>query len=137
MKKKWSFAAVGAALLASPAFAHHSFAMFDQAREQTLEGTVREFQWTNPHAWVQLIVKGPDGKLVEWSIECASPNGLRRQGWRGDTIKPGDRVTAIVNPLKNGDPGGSLVSITLPDGRQLGRRVAQPSSETPANNPAR
>jgi hypothetical protein len=114
-----------------PADAHHSFAMFDQTKEHMLEGTVKEFQWTNPHAWVQIMVKGPDGKLVEWSIECASPNGLRRQGWRGDTIKAGDKVTAVVNPLKNGDPGGSLVAITLPDGKQLGRRGAPPPKEGP------
>lgn len=125
MKKRVGFAMFGA-LLVLPAYAHHSFAMFDQAKEQTLEGTVKEFQWTNPHAWVQLLVKGPDGKVVEWSIECASPNGLRRQGWRGNTIKAGDQVTAIINPLKSGEPGGSLVILTLPDGTQLGRRIPPP-----------
>ena len=112
--------------LALPASAHHSFAMFDSAKETTLEGTVKEFQWTNPHAWVQLLVAAPGGKTTEWSIECASPNALKRQGWRGTSIKAGDRVTAIIHPLKNGDPGGSLVILTLPDGSQLGRRGPPP-----------
>ena len=123
-------AAVMAVALALPAFAHHSFAMFDSAKETTLQGTVKEFQWTNPHAWVQLLVTGPDGKVTEWSIECASPNGLKRQGWRGNSIKSGDRVTAIIHPLKNGEPGGSLVILTLPDGTQLGRRGPPPKEGT-------
>lgn len=110
----------------APAYAHHSFAMFDSAVEKTLEGTVKEFQWTNPHAWVQLMVTAPDGKVTEWAIECASPNALKRQGWRGTTIKSGDRVTLVIHPLKNGDPGGSLVIVTLPDGKTLGRRGPPP-----------
>ncbi len=80
MNKTIRFGMAAALLVALPASAHHSFAMFDNAKEQTLEGTVKEFQWTNPHAWVQLMVKDAQGTLVEWSIECASPNGLRRQG---------------------------------------------------------
>jgi hypothetical protein len=112
--------------LALPAAAHHSFAMFDSAKETTLQGTVKEFQWTNPHAWVQLLVAGPDGKTTEWSIECASPNGLKRQGWRGSSIKAGDRITVVIHPLKSGEPGGSLVILTLPDGTQLGRRGPPP-----------
>jgi hypothetical protein len=119
-------AVVIALALALPASAHHSFAMFDSAKETTLQGTVKEFQWTNPHAWVQLLVSGPDGKMTEWSIECASPNALKRQGWRGTTIKSGDRVTVIIHPLKSGESGGSLVILTLPDGTQLGRRGPPP-----------
>ena len=122
MKIRFGLGLVAAMLVALPALAHHSFAMFDSEKEKTLEGTVKEFQWTNPHAWVQLLVTGPDGKVVEWSIECASPNGLKRQGWKGSTIKAGDRVTAIIHPLKSGEPGGSMMVITLPDGTQLGRR---------------
>jgi hypothetical protein len=124
-KTLWG-AAVVAVTLALPAAAHHSFAMFDSAKETTLQGTVKEVQWTNPHAWVQLLVAGPDGKTTEWSIECASPNALKRQGWRGTSIKSGDRVTVIIHPLKSGEPGGSLVILTLPDGSQLGRRGPPP-----------
>ena len=126
MKIRLCLGIAAAMLLALPAFAHHSFAMFDNEKEKTLEGVVKEFQWTNPHAWVQLMVKGADGKEVEWSIECASPNGLKRQGWRGNTIKAGDKVTAIIHPLKNGEPGGSMMVILLPDGTQLGRRGPPP-----------
>jgi hypothetical protein len=126
MKTRLAFGIAAALLLALPAFAHHSFAMFDNEKEKTLEGVVKEFQWTNPHAWVQIMVKGPDGKEVEWSIECASPNGLKRQGWRGNTIKAGDKVTAIIHPLKSGEPGGSMMVIVLPDGKELGRRGPPP-----------
>lgn len=127
MKRRIPVGAVVAMLsIALPAAAHHSFAMFDSAKEKTLEGTVKEFQWTNPHAWVQLMVPGADGKPTEWSIECASPNALKRQGWRGTTLKAGDRVTVIIHPLKSGEPGGSLVIVTLPDGGQLGRRGPPP-----------
>jgi hypothetical protein len=125
-RKTFALAGVTALALALPAYAHHSFAMFDAAKETTLQGTVKEFQWTNPHAWVQLLVPGPDGKATEWSIECASPNALKRQGWRGTTIKAGDRVTVVIHPLKSGEPGGSLVIVTLPDGTQLGRRGPPP-----------
>jgi Family of unknown function (DUF6152) len=135
MRSVWSVfgcAALAVAVVADrPADAHHSFAMFDNAKEQTLEGTVKEFQWTNPHAWIQLMVPGPDGKQVEWSIECSSPNGLKRQGWRANSIKAGDKVTAIIHPLKNGDAGGSLVIVTLPDGKTLGRRGPPPREEYP------
>jgi len=121
----WGAVALSVAL-ALPASAHHSFAMFDSTKETTLQGTVKEFQWTNPHAWVQLLVPGPEGKTTEWSIECASPNALKRQGWRGSSIKSGDRITVVIHPLKSGEPGGSLVVLTLPDGTQLGLRGPPP-----------
>lgn len=105
------------------AFAHHAFSMFDQSRTIELQGEIREFQWTNPHVWVQLLVTQPDGSVVEWSIEGSSPNGLRRQGWRSESLLPGMQVTVLTHPLKNGDPGGSLVNVTLADGTVLGRRV--------------
>lgn len=96
-------------------------------KEMTLEGVVKEFQWTHPHTWVQLLVTGPDGKVVEWSIEGASPNGLKRQGWRSDAIKSGDKVTAVIHRLRNGDPGGSLVTVTMPHDTVFGRRVPIPA----------
>ena len=126
MKKRMAWNVLGLMALSLPANAHHSFSMFDAAQEKTLQGTVKEFQWTNPHAWVQLMVTGPDGKITEWSIECASLNSLKREGWRGTAIKTGDRVSVVIHPLKNGEPGGSLVIVTLPDGKQLGRRGPPP-----------
>ena len=106
-------------LLAGQAQAHHSFSMFDTNREVTLEGTVREFQWTNPHAWVQLMVKDPGGKEVEWSIEGSSPNNLVRFGWKRTSLKAGDHVQAVIHPLKDGAIGGSLVKITV-NGQVIG-----------------
>ncbi|MGA0805486.1 MAG: DUF6152 family protein [Pseudohongiellaceae bacterium] len=110
-------------LLGGTSQAHHAFSMFDQSRTIELKGEIKEFQWTNPHVWVQLLVTQPDGQVIEWSIEGSSPNGLRRQGWRSDSLLPGMKVTLLTNPLKNGDPGGSLVNVTLEDGKVLGRRI--------------
>jgi hypothetical protein len=113
---------------AVPAFAHHSFAMFDQTKSMTLEGTVKEFQWTNPHSWVQLMVNDPaTGKEVEWSIEGTSPNALARQGWKRTSLKAGDKASIVIHPLKDGTTGGSLVSATV-NGVPVGQAVpaAQP-----------
>ena len=110
--------------VAGPALAHHAFAMFDTNREVTLDGTVKEFQWTNPHTWVQLLVKDSAGKEVEWSIEGSSPNNLARFGWTRTSLKAGDHVQAVVHPLKDGSIGGSLVKITV-NGQVVG--AAKPS----------
>jgi hypothetical protein len=109
------------ALSAGTAFAHHSFAMFDNAKEQTLEGTIKDFQWTNPHIWIQVNVKGADGKLTEWSIEGGSPNGLKRSGWSKKSMNAGDKVVMKIHPLKDGTSGGSFMSATV-NGQELGRR---------------
>jgi hypothetical protein len=104
-------------MLAGPALAHHSFAMFDSAKEVSLEGTVREFQWTNPHSWLQVTV--PRGNAtIEYSIELGSPNSMSRRGWRRTTFKPGDRVTLVMNPMRDGSPGGSLVYAIDPQGKR-------------------
>jgi len=100
--------------------AHHSFAAFDRTKQVTLTGVVREFQWTNPHAWIQLVVTDEQGREIEWGAECGSPNMMARTGWKRTTLAPGDRVTAVVNPLLDGRPNGALVSVTLPDGTVLG-----------------
>jgi hypothetical protein len=104
----------------APTFAHHSFAMFDQSKQVTLKGTVSEFQWTNPHAWIHLAVPNADGLEDTWQVELNSPNNLKRQGWKSSSIKPGDQVTVMLNPLKDGSKGGLFISITLPDGSVLG-----------------
>jgi hypothetical protein len=118
------FALCGVSLalgLAAPASAHHSGAMFDRTKEVTLEGTIKELQWTNPHSWIEVMVPDAGGKLVQWSFEMEGPNVMHRQGWNAKTIKPGDRVTIVGRPLKDGRPGAAYVSIKLPDGRTLGR----------------
>lgn len=103
-----------------PSFAHHSFAMFDRAKVVSLKGVVREFQWTNPHSWVQLVVKNDQGSAEEWSLEALSPNVLGRMGWKRNSIKPGDEITAYFNPTRDGSHGGNLVKIMLADGKVVG-----------------
>jgi uncharacterized protein DUF6152 len=110
--------AVAAFAAATAAYAHHSFAMFDQSRMVPLQGTVREFQWTNPHAWIHIEVPATGGAAV-WIVELNSPNNLKRQGWKSSTLKPGDKVTVVINPLRDGTKGGLFVSVTLADGSVL------------------
>jgi hypothetical protein len=105
--------------LSLPAIAHHSFAMFDYDHRITLAGTVTKFEWTNPHAYIELDVTDPNGGAKHYSIECASPNVLTRIGWKFNDLKTGDKVTLLVNPLKNGKLGGMLEKATFPDGRTL------------------
>jgi len=121
--------AVAIALSAvAAAQAHHSFAMFDLTKEVVLSGTITSFEWTNPHSWIELDVL-KDGKNVHWSIEAGSPNGLSRQGWKKNTLKAGDHVTLVARPLRNGQPGGALMGITLADGKHLGSPIdARPPS---------
>jgi hypothetical protein len=118
---------LAAALLAAPlAGAHHSFASYDRAKNLTLTGTVKEFQWTNPHAWIQVLVPDDKGGTIEWSVECGSPNMMARTGWKKSTLAQGAAVVVTVNPLLDGRPSGSLVTITLADGTVLGPGDAPP-----------
>lgn len=117
------------ALAAGPGsvLAHHSFAMFDTAAQVTLTGVVTAFEWTNPHVYIELDV--PDGSTSKhWSIELGSTSILMRGGWKFNTIRHGDKITAVVNPLRNGDPGGLLSRITLPDGKVLGNGGPPPAA---------
>jgi len=94
--------------------------MFEPEKRVTLTGTVKEFQWTNPHAWIQVTVKTPDGTSTDWSFECGSPNTLSRQGWKPSTLKPGDEITVVANPMKDGTSAGLMFTVALADGRMLG-----------------
>jgi hypothetical protein len=118
-------AAFGATLLAvsAPAWVHHSGAMFDREKQITITGTITEFTWTNPHASFRVDVPNAQGKLESWAIEMNSPNNLVNAGWKRSTLKPGDKVTVKVSPLRDGRPGGLYVGITLPDGKYLGAPV--------------
>jgi len=107
------------AMAGASAIAHHSFATFDQTKETTLVGTIKEVQWTNPHIWVQVLVKSPAGEVVEWSIEGGSPNGLSRQGWKRTSLNAGDPVEMVIHPLKDGSNGGSLVRVSV-NGKIIG-----------------
>ncbi len=103
----------GAWLLAgaSPALAHHSFAMFDREKPTTISGSVKDFQWTNPHVWIQVLVPNASGGQDEWGVECTSVNLLKRQGWTHDSLKPGDKIKLTIFPLKDGSHGGQLNKI--------------------------
>lgn len=108
-------------LLAASASGHHSAAMFEEERTIELTGVVREFQWTNPHIWIQLSVTNDAGVPEEWSVEGGVPNRLFRAGWRPTSFKPGDRVAIVVRPMIDGGKAGLFVGAKLADGSVLGR----------------
>jgi hypothetical protein len=112
--------AIAVLLTASSALAHHSFAMFDQSQTVTLQGAVKDFRWTNPHVFIELLVKNENGADEEWSIEMTSPEHLSRAGWRPGTLKPGDKVTLNIHPMRDGVKGGQYLSGTGPSGPLLG-----------------
>ncbi len=118
--KTLGIAGLALSLFAVPAFGHHSFAMFDAATTVEYQGTVKEFQWTNPHSWLQVMVEDEQGEAVEWSLEMGSPGGLARNGWRPRTVVPGDEITVSLHPLKDGSPGGQLLTVVLPNGEVMG-----------------
>jgi len=104
---------------ALPATAHHSTAMFDFTKTVKIEGTIKDFQWTNPHTWTIVTVGGKAPIAGEYGLEGMSPNYLGRNGWSKRSLKPGDKVTLEVHPLKDGRKGGFMVSAKLPDGTVL------------------
>jgi hypothetical protein len=116
---------------APPALPHHSHAMFDLEKQVTLVGTVKEFDWNNPHCWIQVLVpdpKDPGAPPVEWGVEMGAPIQLIRHGWKSDSLKPGDKITVVINPLRDGRPGGQIISAIGPDGKPIGA-VPDPNSK--------
>ena len=110
--------AAGSLALVLPAGAHHSTAMFDFTKTVEIKGTVKEFQWTNPHTWTKVTWKAA-AAAVEYGLEGMSPNYLTRNGWTKRTLKTGDKVVLQVHPLKDGRKGGFMVSVKLADGTVL------------------
>ena len=115
----WLAFPLAAALAAPAAMAHHSFAMFDNTRSVSLHGKVTAYQWTNPHSYLELDVDDAKGSTKHYVMEMTSPNMLHRGGWSSRTVKPGDQVTAVMSPLRDGQPGGLLLVLTLPNGKQM------------------
>lgn len=116
-----AFAAIIALVLSSmPALAHHGTAAYDMDRLLTLKGTVTEVDWGNPHTEIYFDVKSGNGKIVQWSCISHSPNILIRSGWTKDAVQPGDHVTVILHPAKNGSQIGLLKELVLPNGKELG-----------------
>jgi hypothetical protein len=105
---------LGGLLGTAPARAHHSFAMFDMTKSVRLEGTVKRFEWTNPHSWIFLEVVGPGSTTEQWSIELPSAGALAREGWNKNYLRVGERVILHINPLKDGRKGGNLEGFVPP-----------------------
>jgi hypothetical protein len=123
MQRLSGFLAVMVLLGGASALAHHSGAMFDRTKTVELVGTIKEYQFANPHVWIEVMVppsgKKAAGEAVQWSIEGEGPAIMARIGLGPSVLKPGDKVTVRTHPLRDGRSGGSLISITLPDGRVL------------------
>jgi hypothetical protein len=116
-------ALVAAVLWAAPSFAHHSGAMFDYGQSVTLVGTVKQFQWTNPHCWIQLSVPDESGALAEWSVEMGNPLQLYQGGWKPGTLKAGDEIKLVIHPTHDAaTKAGLFVSAVGVDGRVFGKQ---------------
>jgi hypothetical protein len=112
-------------LSTAPVLAHHSFAPYESAVQMKLSGVVTDVKWVNPHVYVEIdATDAKTGEKRHWLIECASTSILNRAGWRFNMIKAGDRITVIVSPLRNGEPGALLKQITLADGRKYSNGAA-------------
>ena len=121
MKARIIFAALALAAAAAPASAHHSSAMFDQQKTVALSGTVKNFFWTNPHCYIQLMVKNAAGQDEEWSLEMTAPMHLQRLGWLKSSLKPGDKITVKIHPMRDGSKGGNVQEANGPDGKPIGK----------------
>ena len=117
--KALGLAGIAVAMYAMPAFAHHSFVQYDGNKTVAFEGTIKEFQWHNPHAWILMMVPDAEGQEQQWAFELPSPGNLVRNGWLPQTLTPGMQVTVVAHPMKDGQPGGSCLTVTLPDGTVL------------------
>jgi hypothetical protein len=111
--------AIASTAVTVPVWAHHSFTMFDMTKRITLTGTVTSFEWTNPHSYIEIDVPDEKGTVKHWSIELGSPSILMQSGWKFSTLKAGEKLTIVINPLKSGQNGGFLSQANLPDGRVL------------------
>ncbi len=112
-------AAVLATLPVLPSLAHHSYSMFDMNKTVALEATVVKFKWQNPHAFIEIDAAARGGP-ERWAIEMTSPNNLAQEGWKRTSLKPGDKITLWIHPLRSGAKGGAYAGVRLPDGKTLG-----------------
>lgn len=125
-----SLIALAAAAFSAPVHAHHSFAMFDADKTVTLKGTVKEFEWVNPHSWLRFTVNDEkSGRPTVWAVELSSPSRLITMGMRADSVKPGDAVSVTFHPMKDGSRGGQFIQATLPGGKQVVRANARDENE--------
>lgn len=121
---------VGLAALAKPVLAHHSFAAeFDASKPVSLTGSIKSMEWVNPHSWLFIDVKQPDGSVVTWSLEFGASNALLRRGWRKTDLPVGAQVTIAGYRAKDGSPRANARDVTLSDGRQLFAGTARAPGE--------
>jgi len=117
--KTFGIAGLALSLFAVPAFGHHSFSMFDQTQFMNLTGTVTEFEWINPHAWLHVSVTDESGSRETWSFEGGNLRGLTGAGWKADSVAAGEQVEIGFNPMVDGARGGQLRTLVLPGGAKL------------------
>jgi len=123
----------GIVLSAAPASSHHSGAMFEPEKVVTLEGVVKEFEYTNPHSWLYVVVRDDKGAETLWGIEAEGPSALMRAGIKANALRPGDKVTVRTRPLRDGRPAGAWVTVTTADGTVLNPRPGPIPASAPAN----
>lgn len=104
----------------SSGYAHHAGTAFDETKQLTIKGTVKEFKWVNPHTWLYLMVPNQAGEAEEWQLEGGSISILARAGWNRNTLQSGDKITVVVKPLKNGGNGGEYRTVIKEDGSKMG-----------------
>ena len=121
--------AVAASMASIPLYAHHGNAAFDVGKKVTLKGTVTEWVWANPHCWLKFDVKDDKGTVVHWVAETNNLADMIERGWSMRSFKPGDEVTVTVEPVKNGNPAGRVLSVVLPNGQTLGMAYLRTGQE--------
>ena len=128
--RKIGLAAIVLTSIAAPALAHHSFAMFDAEKTFTMKGTVKEFEWTNPHSWLRVTVTDEKtGKPLLWALEMSSPARLTTMGMHADSVKVGDTVSVTFHPMRDGTRGGQFIQAMLPGGKAVIRANAKDENE--------
>jgi hypothetical protein len=128
--KAFCLATIAASAIGAPAFAHHSFAMFDAEKTLTMKGTVKEFEWTNPHSWLRVTVMDEKtGKPLLWALEMSSPARLTTMGMHANSVKAGDSVSVTFHPMRDGTRGGQFIQAMLPGGKAVIRANAKDENE--------
>ena len=117
--KAFYLAGLAAFLFAGPVLAHHSFAIFDQTKVNYVTGTVKDFEWVNPHAWLNVNITDPAGKTATWSFEGGSVAQLASLGWKKDMFRTGEKIEVGFRPMKDGSRGGQLMSAKAENGQKV------------------
>lgn len=124
----WRYASLSAlaCVLSGPAQAHHSGAVYDTSKQVQLVGTVQDFRWANPHVWLEVLASEGGNRERTWHVEAGSIGMMARTGWTRAALKPGDKVTVTINPVRTGETEGALVRLITQDGRTFGGGVPTP-----------